>query len=94
MLIVSGRLYVREGCREEYLKLSLDAVAQARRAAGCKDFVVAADPLEPDRVNVYEEWESEKQLLAFRGAGPKSSMFSLIERFDVSRHVVASSGPP
>jgi quinol monooxygenase YgiN len=93
MLIVSGRLYIRQGCREEYLRLSLDAVVQARLAPGCKDFVVAADPLETDRVNVYEEWGSEEQLLAFRGAGPKSSMFSLVERFDVSRHVVASSGP-
>jgi uncharacterized protein YndB with AHSA1/START domain len=32
------------------------AVVEARRAAGCRDFVVAADPIEPDRVNVYEEW--------------------------------------
>jgi hypothetical protein len=38
---------------------SLESVAQARRAAGCLDFVVAADPLEPDRVNVYGRWDSE-----------------------------------
>jgi hypothetical protein len=31
---------------------------------------VAADPIEPDRVNIYEEWESEEALLTFRGAGP------------------------
>jgi quinol monooxygenase YgiN len=94
MLIVSGRLYIKPGHREDYLKLSLEAVAMARQTPGCKDFVVAADPLIAERVNVYEEWESEQQLLAFRNAGPPSSMFSLIERFDVSRHVVASSGPP
>ena len=94
MLIVSGRLYIQQGRREDYLKLSLEAVALARQAPGCKDFVVAADPLVADRVNVYEEWESEKQLLAFRSAGSTSSMFPLVERFYVSRHVVASSGPP
>lgn len=94
MIIVSGRLFVRAGRRAEFLKLSQDAVALARQAPGCTDFVVAADVLEPDRVNVYEEWASEKHLLDFRNAGPDNGMFSLIERFEVARHVVASSGPP
>jgi hypothetical protein len=56
--------------------------------------MVAADPLIADRVNVYEESESEEQLQAFRNSGLESSMFSLIARFDVSRHVVTSLGPP
>lgn len=55
MLIVSGQLYIKPGRREEYLKLSVESVAQARQALGCRDFVVAADPLVADRVNVYEE---------------------------------------
>ena len=63
-------------------------------ARGCRDFVVAADPIEPDRVNVYEEWESEEALLTFRGAGPDEGLTSSIVRADVARHVVASSGPP
>jgi len=71
-----------------------EAVAQARQSRGCRDFVVAADPIEPDRVNVYEEWESEEALLTFRGGGPGEDLTSSIVRADVSRHVVASSGPP
>jgi hypothetical protein len=43
MLIVSGRLYFKPGDRGEDLKLSLEAVALARQALECKDFVVAAD---------------------------------------------------
>tara|TARA_R110000787_G_scaffold187146_7_gene299067 strand:+ start:10187 stop:10471 length:285 start_codon:yes stop_codon:yes gene_type:complete len=93
MLIVSGRLYIRNGCRQAFLEASLEAVHLARRASGCKDFVVAPDPVEPDRVNVYEEWSSEKQLQKFRETGPGPEMFSLIERANVSRHVIASSGP-
>ena len=54
---------------------------------------MAADPIEADRVNVYEEWESEEALLAFRGAGPDEGLTSSIVRADVARHVVASSGP-
>ena len=93
MLIVSGRIYVRPGAREAFLTSTLAAVAQARRTRGCRDFVVAADPIEPDRVNVYEEWESEDALVTFRGDGPGDDVSSSIVRAEVARHVVASSGP-
>ena len=94
MIIVSGRLYVRPGSREEFLRTSSNAIALARASHGCRDFVVAADPIEPDRVNVYEEWESEEALLTFRGSGPDQDLASSIVRANVSRHMVASSGPP
>ncbi len=94
MIIVSGKIYVRPGARHEFLASSLEAVVQARRSRGCRDFVVSADSIEPDRVNVYEEWESEEALLTFRGAGPGEDLSSSIVRADVARHVVASSGPP
>ena len=93
MIIVSGKIYVRPSTRQAFLQSSVEAVALARRARGCRDFVVAADPLEPDRVNVYEEWESEEALLAFRGAGPDQGLSSSIVRAEVSKHVVASTGP-
>jgi quinol monooxygenase YgiN len=93
MIIVSGRIYVAPGQRDAFLASSRDAVSEARRAAGCRDFVVAADPLEPNRVNVYEEWDSDTQLEAFRGAGPEPELLSVIERAEVLRHRVASSGP-
>lgn len=92
MIIVSGKIYVRPGTREKFLTLSSEAVVQARRSSGCRDFVVAADPIEPDRVNVYEEWESEEALIAFRGAGPGDDLSSSIVKADVARHMVSSSG--
>ena len=94
MIIVSGKIYVCPGARHEFLASSLEAVVQARRSPDRRDFVVEADPLEPDRVNVYEEWESEEALLTFRGDGPGEDLSSKIVRADVARHVVASSGPP
>jgi quinol monooxygenase YgiN len=94
MIIVSGRIYLRPGTRGEFLASSLEAVAQARKSRGCRDFVVAADPIEADRVNVYEEWESEEALTTFRGSGPDDGLTSSIVRADVSRHAVTSFGPP
>jgi quinol monooxygenase YgiN len=93
VIIVSGRIHVRPGARAEFLSRSAAAIAQARRTPGCLDFVVAADPLEPDRVNVYEQWESEEALLRFRGDGPGEDLSSRIVRASVARHVVASTGP-
>ena len=93
MIIVSGKLYLRAGAMEGFLAASAEAVAQARRAPGCRDFVVAADPLEPERVNVYEEWESEQDLLKFRGEGPDNDMWASVVRASVFRHEVSSSAP-
>jgi quinol monooxygenase YgiN len=94
MIIVSGRLYLRAERRDAFLAASSEAVKQARRTAGCLDFVVAADPIEPDRVNVYEHWGSEAALTGFRGEGPSAALTSEILRADVQRHHVSSSGPP
>ncbi len=94
MIVVSGKIYVRPGGREEFIARSRTAVEQARRASGCRDFVVAPDPIEPDRVNVYEEWETEEALMAFRGEGPDDDLSSSIVRADVARHEISSSGPP
>jgi len=93
MIIVSGRIYVRRGRRDAFLAASMEAVRAARRSSGCLEFVVAADPIEPDRVNVYEQWESEAQLEAFRGEGPGPDLMSDIVSADVSRHQISSSGP-
>jgi hypothetical protein len=93
MIMVSGRISVRPGTREEFLTHSGEAVAQARRLLGCRDFVVAADPIELNRVNVYEEWESEEALIAFRCDGPGEDLSSSIVKADVATHIVASSEP-
>lgn len=93
MLIVSGRLYLKAGAMDAFLAASKEAVALARKTLGCRDFVMSPDPIEPDRVNIYEEWDSEKALLDFRGSGPDSDMRSVIVRGEVFRHVISSTGP-
>ena len=93
MIIVSGRMKIKAGNRQGFLAASLDAIQAARKTGGCRDFIVAADPIEDDRVNIYEEWDSEHALLAFRGEGPDAGMTNLIIDAQVRRHAVSSSGP-
>ena len=89
MLIVAGKIYVRSGTRAAFLAASEEAMRLARRTQDCVDFVVAADPLEPNRVNVYEAWANERALEQFRGEGPGEDLSAMVERADVSTHRVA-----
>jgi quinol monooxygenase YgiN len=90
MLIVAGHLVVDPADRDGLVAESAEAVAQARVAPGCLDFAVSADPLDQRRVNVFERWESEETLLAFRGAGTSGEMATRILDADVRRYVIAS----
>ncbi len=69
MIIVAGRLYVDPGQRDAYLAATFDVAAKARAAAGCLDFVQAADPLEPGRINIFEQWGSDEDVERFRTSG-------------------------
>ena len=51
-------------------------------APGCHDFAVSADPVDPERVNVYERSASPAALQAFRGDGPGDE---LGDRWSASR---------
>jgi hypothetical protein len=57
---------------------------------GLSRFVLSADPIKPDRINVYEIWETDEQLEAFRGADPSAGQAAWIHGVDVRRYRIAS----
>ncbi|MEQ8692991.1 MAG: antibiotic biosynthesis monooxygenase [Pseudomonadales bacterium] len=91
MIIVAGRIYTYPGSREQFLENSRSSISAARATEGCYDFVVAPDPLEEDRVNIYEAWVDSGALQRFRGTGPDSDITNLISRAEVKEYVVESS---
>ena len=93
MLIVAGWLQVDADERDRYVAECGDAVRQARRSPGCLEWAISADPVDPARVLVYERWESEAELLAFRGSGPSEEQTTQIRAAEVARYEVASVGP-
>ena len=64
MVIVAGHIIVDPSQRDDYLSRCVDVVSQGRAAAGCLDFALSADLIDPGRVNILERWES-----AGRGRG-------------------------
>jgi quinol monooxygenase YgiN len=94
MLIIAGHLTLDPDHRAAFLNANMEAVEQARKAAGCLDFVQAADPLDPSRINSFERWDSEEHLLAFRGEGQPASDSPPIESADVKRYVISAIEEP
>jgi len=89
MVVVAGYIVVDPVRREEYLAGCVEVVEQARRARGCLDFAIGADLLEPGRINVFERWETQEDVEAFRGSGPEQEqsvamLGASISEFDIA----------
>ncbi|MGA7418865.1 MAG: antibiotic biosynthesis monooxygenase family protein [Acidimicrobiales bacterium] len=78
MIIVAGHIRVAESNRTTFLEGSTEAVRMARGESACVDFIVSADVVDPERVNVYERWVNRSALMAFRGEGPSDALNALI----------------
>jgi quinol monooxygenase YgiN len=94
MLIIAGYLEVNPAERQVYIGDCITAVQMALAAPGCLDYSITADNLDPARIRIYERWEDEEHLLAFRGTGPSDSQQAAIVNADVKRYRVASVSEP
>jgi Antibiotic biosynthesis monooxygenase len=48
-----------------------------RRAPGCLDFAITADLIDPGRINVFERWETQEAVRAWRGRVPMGCIWYL-----------------
>ena len=93
MVIVAGHITVEPQQRESYLAGCVSVVEQARRAAGCLDFTITADLVDPGRIDVFERWESREAVEAFRGAGPSEEQSAAMLSASVAEYDVADVRP-
>lgn len=94
MIIIAGMLRVDAADRDDYLGGCAKVVTQARGAAGCLDFALSADPVEADRINVYERWETDEDLLRFRGTGPDDGQSARILDAEVHKYRISGVEAP
>jgi quinol monooxygenase YgiN len=94
VLIIAGRLHVAPEARDAYLDGCVAAVQQARSARGCLDFALAPDLVDPARINVFERWESDEDLMRFRGAGPDSDQTARILDAEVRKYRISATEDP
>jgi quinol monooxygenase YgiN len=89
MVIVAGHVTVEPQQRESYLASCVSVVEQARGTAGCLDFAITADLIDPGRVNIFERWESQAAVEAFRGSGPSDEQGAAMLSASVAEYDVA-----
>jgi quinol monooxygenase YgiN len=94
MLIVAGTGYVDPDHRDALLESLASSQRRARTAPGCLDYVVAADPIEADRVNIFERWESEADLNAhLTGNAQTGPPMPDVRSVEVMRYDISASSP-
>ena len=93
MLIVAGHITVEPQQRESYLAGCISVVEQARRAAGCLDFAITADLIDPGRINIFERWESQAAVDTFRGSGPSNEQGAAMVSASVAEYGIADVRP-
>ena len=93
MMIVAGHVIVDPSQRESSLTECRSVVEQARRAAGCLDFSISADLVDPGRINVFERWESQADVETFRGSGPSDEQSTAMLSAAVSEYDIADARP-
>ena len=62
MIIVGGQFEVDPSERDAFLAERHEMMRTSRGEDGCIEYTFAADPLEPDRVILFERWESQAAL--------------------------------
>jgi quinol monooxygenase YgiN len=93
MVIVAGHVTVEPQERESYVAGCVSVVEQARGAAGCLDFAITADLVDPGRVNIFERWESRAAVDAFRGSGPSDEQGAAMLSASVVEYDIADVRP-
>ena len=93
MVIVAGHIRVEPQQRESYLAGCVSVVERARGAAGCLDFAITADPIDPGRINVFERWESQAALNTARGNAPGFEQAEAMLSVSVADYDVADVRP-
>ena len=91
MMIVAGHLVVVPEERESYLGTCVAVVEQARKATGCLDFTLSADLVQPDRINIFERWESRAAAESFRGTGPSDEQRGAMLSASVAEYDVGAT---
>jgi quinol monooxygenase YgiN len=91
MIIVAGHLIVDASQRDAYVADCVRVVTKARAAPGCLDFAIAADTLVAGRVNIFERWETQAAVEAFRGDGPSENQSAKIHSGSVAEYDIQAT---
>ena len=73
MIIIAGHWSTEPGSRDAAVQAFSNMLERARKQDGCLDMSISPDPLDADRINVFELWRDQESLDAWRkvAKGPR-----------------------
>lgn len=94
MVIIAGYVTVEPAQAARYVLEFTEFVRRTRSEAGCQDVIIALDPIEAGRINVFELWESQELMDAFRKrAQPPETGIEILEDH-VMKYEISAVKPP
>jgi quinol monooxygenase YgiN len=95
MIVVSGTLEIDPTKRDEALQVAATMAEASSAEPGCVAYAFWADPGEPGRFRIFEEWESEEALGAHFATAHMAEFISAlpavgVKNADVWRYDVAT----
>jgi len=77
MIIIAGHTLTESGRRDAAVQAFCEMLKRARKHDGCLDLSISADPLDANRINVFELWRDQEALDAWRkvAKGPRGIKF-------------------
>jgi quinol monooxygenase YgiN len=105
-IVIAGEVDLPPENRERALSGARELIAAALAEPGCRHYAWSADPYDPGRVHVFEEWEDEASLTAHFAAAPYRGMLAHLSghtilsattrkyRVDASEPVYGADGLP
>jgi quinol monooxygenase YgiN len=94
MWIIAGHVTVDDDRRDEFVNAHRDLIVRARRAPGCLDVAITADPVEPGRIYNYERWESWEAVEAWRAQAHAPDTGIEMRDVEVEAYEIARARPP
>ena len=83
--------------RDRFVESRVEAMRASRREAGCLEYVIAADPVDPERAVLSERWESmehlEQHLARPHDAAPGVDPAPTPRGVEITVYEVATSRP-
>ncbi len=96
-VILQGVFSIDPDERDRFVEASIDAMRSSRREAGCLEYVIAADPVDPERAVLSERWESmdhlQQHLTQQRNAAPGRTSRPVPRNVEIMLYEVATSRP-
>jgi len=66
MIIIAGYTLTEGDKRDQAVAAHAEMVARARGHDGCLDLAISADAVDPERINIFEQWRDQAALDAWR----------------------------